>query len=313
MNRLISFRRLAPMACLLLLAVSCQEDIAVIPAPAPLPGGGGTPTPDAPIDPQYQPCLTPSDSLTLDVATWNLEFFPKNGTQTESAALDMLRNAQVDVVAVQEIDSWSRLESLAQKLGGWEVHIADVFGNQDLAFLYKPSEVEVLQAPFKIYPSENSAFPREPAVTRIRHRNGLEVVLVNIHLKCCGGGDNESRRREASRLLQEYMEATYPNDPAIVLGDWNDEIYEGGGRDVFDNFLQARSRYWFADEDVAKGSVSGWSYPSFPSHIDHLLITDELFDNFVECRTLRLNNCYSTYYRDLSDHRPVLLRLKKDE
>ncbi len=293
---------------------ACQEDIAVTPAPPQEETDEEDNNDDNQgIDEQYQACLSPLDSLTLDIVTWNLQFYPKSGAVTESHVFDIVKNSQVDIIGIQEIESWSAMNDLADELGGWEAVVTDVRGSQDLGFLYKTSEIEVLEAPVRIYPNNRTPFPREPVVMKVRHKpTGLETVLINIHLKCCGGSDNEARRIEASRLLKEYVDENYPNEAVIILGDWNDDIYETNGVNSFQNFMDDEANYRFADRSVAEGPISGWSYPSFPSHIDHLLITDELFDNFVSSKTLTVNECLNTYYSTVADHRPVVLRLEGD-
>jgi hypothetical protein len=70
--------------------------------------------------------------------------------------------------------------------------------------------------------------------------------------------------------------------------------------------------------DIAYGYASNWSYPSWPSHLDHILITDELFDEFENegslVETIHLeeyfNGGWSDYENYISDHRPVGLSLK---
>ena len=32
--------------------------------------------------------------------------------------------------------------------------------------------------------------------------------------------------------------------------------------------------------NIALGPSSNWSYPTWPSHLDHILISDEVFDEF---------------------------------
>ena len=74
------------------------------------------------------------------------------------------------------------------------------------------------------------------------------------------------------------------------------------------------------DMNIAAGSVSNWSFPTWPSHLDHILITNELFDEFENfgssIQTIKIEdyldggwNEYETY---ISDHRPVGLRLVFD-
>ena len=296
----------------LFLFPACQEDIAVVPDNPSNSDGSDDDSgqPDQGIDPQYQPCLNELDSQTLDILTWNIEFFPKQGNTTIDNVYDVIRNSQTDIVGIQEVDSRTAINDLAEDLVGWEVKTGNVTSNLDLAYLYKTSEIELLEGPSRIYPNNNYAFPREPVLVKVRHKHtGLEVLMINIHQKCCGGSDNEDRRREASELLKKYIDEEHPNTAVVVLGDFNDDIYESGPN-VFQNFMDDTDNYRFADRDVAQGPSSGWSYPSYPSHLDHLLITDELFDRFKASRTLTVNECLNTYYSTVSDHRPVMLRLE---
>ena len=52
--------------------------------------------------------------------------------------------------------------------------------------------------------------------------------------------------------------------------------------DDFENYL-------FTDMDIAQGNSNGWSYPSWPSHLDHILITNELFDNNPYVEVIRID------------------------
>ena len=38
----------------------------------------------------------------------------------------------------------------------------------------------------------------------------------------------------------------------------------------------------FVDLEIAYGSSTNWSYPTWPSHLDHICITNELFQDFEE-------------------------------
>jgi len=66
-----------------------------------------------------------------------------------------------------------------------------------------------------------------------------------------------------------------------------------------------------SNRQFAAGCQSNWSYPSWPSHIDHLLIANELPDNLIEVKTLRMNDCLSSYDPDISDHLPVISTFRK--
>jgi len=164
----------------------------------------------------------------------------------------------------------------------------------------------------ELFIGDSYAFPRPPVQIEVSHTNGLSVILINIHLKCCDGQENIWRRKDASEQLKEYIDTTYPNQEVILLGDYNDEISNNPDEDnVFYNFIEDDQNYLFTDMDIALGNSSGWSYPSWPSHIDHILVTDELFDNIIQSQTLSIDSCDSQYLYNISDHRPVILQLSE--
>ena len=72
---------------------------------------------------------------------------------------------------------------------------------------------------------------------------------------------------------------------------------------------------------IAEGDHSGWSFPSYPSHLDHIMITSRLFDGFEheDSRVLSFPvddvffDGWWEYERTVSDHRPVALRIAVTE
>lgn len=275
--------------------------------------GCSTNEPSAPIVPEpeesiYKDCLIPTAANSLEVVTWNLEHYPlSESTLTE--VKDIVLSLDADVISLQEISSLDVFETLVSELEGWQGSLA-VSGNLNVGFLYKTSEVELIDPLFEIYTDNSSPFPRAPAVIKIKHALG-DIHIIDIHLKCCGGEDNVARRMEASRLLKEYIDTTLPSEKVIIAGDFNDEIFsEDGTERTFDNFIVDSDNYLFADMDIAMGSPSGWSYPSWPSHIDHILITNEFFSHQISVETLNLKACNLTYNSKVSDHRPVIMKVE---
>ena len=108
------------------------------------------------------------------------------------------------------------------------------------------------------------------------------------------------------------------NESVILLGDFNDELMDPDSSNVFDIFIKDSENYMFVDMDIAYGSSINWSYPGWPSHLDHLLITNELFDEFEHSssaiQTIHIEDFFergwSDYEKYVSDHRPVGLNLK---
>ena len=97
-----------------------------------------------------------------------------------------------------------------------------------------------------------------------------------------------------------------------MLGDFND-ILTDVENNIFVPFLSDNNNFYFADYQIAISSNQNWSFPSWPSHIDHILITNELINNIVDTQTIlidfSLNGSFTTYNNYISDHRPVGIKL----
>lgn len=258
---------------------------------------------------QCTPALSTDE---LDIVTWNIENFPMQ-SGTIATVIDIIQEMGADIYAVQEIDEISAFNSVVSSLNGYEGVVTNVNGTIELGYIYKTSEITSFGTPKALFGGQTSPFPREPVEVDITHTNGLSVKLINIHLKCCSG--SEDRRTDASNRLKAYIDDNFPNDEVIILGDWNEDFDSGSS---FTNFLNDTENFIFADLPIYNGSGADYSFPctgaSFcPSHIDHILVTNELCDNLVATYTARLDDCVSNYLSQVSDHRPIMIQLKADD
>ncbi|HET9053399.1 MAG TPA: endonuclease/exonuclease/phosphatase family protein [Cyclobacteriaceae bacterium] len=296
--------------------IACQEEITPI---IQLNGGPGNPggnpggQPEncelpalTPVAGKYANCIPLLSAETFDVVTWNIEQFPKSGSATIALLAEMIPALDADIIAVQEIGTAANFNLLVASLPGWDGVLSG--GSLKTGYLYKTSEVSVSAVTYPL--SDDSAFPRKPMFITATHTSGLEVTLINLHLKCCDDGNSIPRRRDASEKLKAYIDANLSNKAVVMLGDYNEDITQPEGNNVFKNFVDDPANYRFADMLIAECGSANWSYPSWPSHLDHLLITNELFDKVKDTRVLRLNECEGQYYNAVSDHRPVLLQLE---
>jgi hypothetical protein len=195
-----------------------------------------------------------------------------------------------------------------------------------LAYVYNTNTVQV-NAKYEIYTSQPywNVFPRSPQVLELTFNNE-DYVIIDNHLKCCGDGvldlndtsDEENRRLRAVNLLKTYIDSIFSNDKVIVVGDWNDILTDPTSNNVFNSFLND-SDYLFVDFPIALGSSANFSFPTWPSHLDHILISDELFADFSKPNSMisciRIDDYMSSwnaYDNNISDHRPVGLKLEID-
>ncbi|WP_196887958.1 endonuclease/exonuclease/phosphatase family protein [Aureivirga sp. CE67] len=272
--------------------------------------------------------ITFGNDETFEVVTWNIEWFPKNGTTTINSVSQIIEALNVDVIGIQEVDDEVIFKEMIDNLPDYDYHIADEWSG-GLAYVYNTNTIEI-QSIYKIYDTSPfwKPFPRSPSVMELTF-NGEEIIVINNHFKCCGDGilnennvnDEENRRNEASSLLKEYIDNNFDSKRVIVIGDLNDILTDAPANNVFQMFIEDTSNYKFADMDIAMEDASVWSYPNWPSHLDHILITNEIFEEFEhpnsEIRTIRIDDYlsggFSEYDSKISDHRPVGLKLQIEE
>ncbi len=277
------------------------------------------------IDPPLVPTL---DSLffgtdsTFEIVTWNIENFPKLNMITADYVVQIIMAIDADVFALQEIESSNYFDYVVNELNeidslnAWEKYRANSAGyDMNIAYIYKSNFIEV-DSIYEIYQDDWYAFPRSPLIFELTYEE-LELVIIDNHLKAGGEPEDEDRREEASQKLQAFIDSTYSDVEVILVGDLNDDITEPEETNVFWNFISQPESYLFADMEIAEGSSSNWSYPGWPSHLDHILITNELFDEFSlpssVIKTLKIDNYleggWNEYEDNVSDHRPVGLKL----
>jgi hypothetical protein len=197
-----------------------------------------------------------------------------------------------------------------------------------LAYLYKTDVIEVNDT-YEIYTSSPywSPFPRSPIVFDLNYKDE-NFIIINNHLKCCGDGildlndpdDEETRRYLAANMLKGYVDDYLRYNKVFIIGDLNDDIAEESDNNVFQNILNDSENYLFADTELAHGSNADWSYPTWPSHLDHILITNELFEAFENVgsiiQTIKIDEYLADgwweYEQNVSDHRPVAVKLTLD-
>jgi endonuclease/exonuclease/phosphatase family metal-dependent hydrolase len=262
---------------------------------------------------------------TFEAVTWNIEWFPKNGSTTVDSVSKIIESLDVDLIGIQEVDDTVLFRQMIDSLPDYELFMDNVwFGG--LAYIYKTSTVKI-QSIYKIFDTAPywNAFPRSPLVVELSF-NGNTIIVINNHFKCCGNGlldignsaDEETRRYEASTLLKQYIDANFSSSRVIILGDLNDILTDIRSDNVFQMFLDDPTNYLFADLAIAQGSSTVWSFPGWPSHLDHILITNELITDFSnpssEIKTIMVDDYLAgglaEYDLNISDHRPLGLKIQ---
>ena len=271
-------------------------------------------------DENYNSISNFGSDTTFEVITWNVENFAKQDNVTVDSLVSFINLLNPDVICLQEIKSADYFQELVNRLENYSGHRENSAAyNLDLAVLYL-NDLDIISID-EIYTDDWWSFPRSPQVIQLLW-HGHEIILINNHYKANENdtNDDENRRISASQILDEYVVSNFPFKNVIILGDLNDDLTEPVNDNVFSTFISKTEEYLFVDMNIAAGIASNWSFPTWPSHLDHILITNELFEIFERSESIvqtfriedYMNGGWSKYELYISDHRPVGLKLVFD-
>lgn len=284
-------------ACVLALASACRD-------PLDDPDGGSDASHDTgPTGPR--------DGVS--VMTWNLQEFPL-AAGTISAVDEVLTELEPDLIAVQEIMDRDAFETLDEVLPEYDGILADDRGAfMVVGLLYRRATVNIGQVR-TLFADDGWAFPRPPLAVWLTVDDGggsasFNFVLVVVHLKAHQDAESEGRRRLACERLQEWIAGEVTDgteEDFVVVGDWNDQLDDPRGSNVFRDFLDHPDRYTFLT--MGPVEAGAYTYLPFESFIDHMLITNGALDEYGGgiTRVLALEHSRPDYRDVLSDHRPVI-------
>jgi len=260
---------------------------------------------------QY-PSLIIGGEPTLDLLTWNLERFPLNGDTTASFISSILDTLNMDIMVFQEIGSELAFSKIIEGSSKWKNIFSDE-GNYSLAAIYNSENIFILQHKKILTTNSYSFAGRAPQFIELLW-NGKRIIIINNHFKANDNDsfEDEERRLKASELIHNYITEYHEDDRVIILGDLNDELIDN--YNVFEPFNNT-SKYVFADYPLsATCGPDNWSYPTYPSHIDHILLSNEFFGYSYICNVQNIEYFYFSSFNDyeiyISDHRPVAIKIE---
>jgi exonuclease III len=254
------------------------------------------------------------DASTLELATWNIEYFPQTNSTVELVG-KIIEALDIDIYAIQEINDTTAFRDLLDQLPGYAGFFSQdsySWGYLKTGLIYKQSIVSVSQIR-QLFEDDWYAFTRPPLEAHIvaeKDGHHFDFVLIVMHLKAGNDGDDLDRRRQAAQKLKDYLDAqvaAYVENDYIVAGDWNDEIDDPPDANAFSVFLDDSLDYRFLTSSLV-GKFSSASYPRYGTLIDHILISQDVVAEYQggQIKTLRLDDEVSNYLNVVSDHRPVM-------
>ncbi len=252
----------------------------------------------------------PAPEGAFRVGTWNLQQFPRS-PRTIDAVTGLARELDFDLVGIQEITDRDAFDALATRLGFEAVVSFGSDGFSRVGFLYDPATVRVSEIE-QLFAGDEYGFPRSPvkALVEVLGQDGevrFDFVFVVVHLKAFGDPESRQRRAAAIVRLEGWMEERLrgPEQDILVVGDFNDLLTDSPATNVYTP-LADPTRFRFLTAMAA--AAGDYTYPSFESFIDHVLVTTDALDEYGAGTTevAHFERTEPAYFRDVSDHLPVL-------
>ncbi|MFT4734334.1 MAG: hypothetical protein ACI9K1_001290, partial [Arcticibacterium sp.] len=284
--------------------------------------------------------LNISKEYTFDIAAWNLEWFGSAGNgplddelQLENAS-KVLKETDADVYVLEEISNISSLNALVDRLDNYAgVCSPAVSGGgkpenaQRICFVYKRSTVKMVDIrpllaktlPISGYPNTFDRFwasGRLPALFVCDVSiDGVErrLHIVGIHARANRNNPDEreevyNMRKIDVQVLKDSLDRYFSLASIIMAGDFNDDVDEtvvsGLTESTYANFANDNKWGIPSGELSKKGEKS---FIGFDNVIDHIVISDELFESIIpEGTELLLPFVEIDEYPDnTSDHLPI--------
>ena len=269
-------------------------------------------------------------STTIEVVTWNIEHFPKAEFTSEYVKA-IIEGLDADIFMLQEIESSTKFGSMLDDMDNYNYIMQATRTNLNLVLIYNSDLINVKSSSELFIDDDHFFAGRPPLLTKLEwQKNGItkELTIINLHLKCCGDNsididnndDEEYRRVVACQMLHDYVSGSLNSENVIIVGDWNDAIQEVDSTNVFKIFINNPDNFKFVDMDIANSDASNWSWQGWNSswpaiHFDHILINNNLFDEFDNSSVVDIvkleeyfPNGVSEYDNNVSDHRPVYIK-----
>ena len=242
----------------------------------------------------------------LEVMTWNIKQFPI-ANNTINYVNEIISDMLPDIIAFQEINNSSAFNSLINSLPNYTF----INSGNGLALAVR-SEVLQINNYSTLFSGAGYEFAwRYPLLVELNWFCGIDAIslqIINIHLKAGGDSEDFNRRLNSSQYLSDYVNQNLDKN-IIILGDYNDEITDPQNSNSLWPLI-SNSNIEFATTSIANIDQYA-SFPSWPSFIDHIAVSSQLFDELddSQIQTIRLDDYtgYSFYQNYISDHRPVVL------
>ncbi len=288
------------------------------------------------------------DNNYLNMACWNVEWFghptlgPSDNALQATNIATVLNTINADLYQVVEVSDSVGFQNLVAGMSGYSCKCSSEYSRsnvdmdpygQRLCFVYKNSVFSnittmPLLTNFKYdttlvtnYPSSRSRFWASGRLPYLMTAN----VTINGQTRLMGfvaihGRANTSAspaqeiydmRKYDVEKLKDYLDATYPNLPFIMSGDFNDDLDETvafvpTNTSTFSSYINDPTNYNLFTLALSKAGAK--STVGFTDMIDHIIGSNELANAFVTARVGTPQTYITSYGTRTTDHYPVMAK-----
>jgi len=284
---------------------------------------------------------------TLSVVNWNIEWFgslqngPSNKNVQEQNVLKILRYLNADLYGLCEVVDTIRLKRVVDSLGSDYAFVVSSFASgapsfnspnwtsaQKLAFIYRKSVFSNIAARAMLNNGSsayyNFASGRLPYLFNANVSKGgkkRNIHFIMIHAKAGASASDFIRRKDGARELKDSLDPFYSGRPAIIMGDYNDElegsIVSGYSTSPYDvmvkDSIQSNANY-YRSVSLPLERAGMRSTITYTNVIDHQVINKRMDSMYVPfsaaIRTDIINAVPDFLSHNTTDHYPVFSRYK---
>ncbi len=275
---------------------------------------------------------TVATSRTLDITSWNLEWYgsadttlgPSDKPRQRRSIRQVMNKVGADLYALQEVTSDTAARLLADSIDGsyGVLYTYDIPSTQKMCYIYNKAVVTPVTSGLAVNGGAqawaNGRFPYRVTFDAVVDGKVKRYVCFNIHGKATDSATAEAdyqRRRTDAEAFHAYLVDFYSDSSLIFIGDFNDvltmSVVDSSKTSPYQVFVNDTARWFsptYAMEVKGLGSYIGFNR----TFIDHCFITTDLRPSWHRTYLESPQAYLSSYSSTVSDHLPVTTRLFVD-
>lgn len=251
---------------------------------------------------------------TLDVVTWNVEFFgapfasgPVDKDLQEANVKKILRYLDADLYGLLEVVDTMRLRRVVDSLGNTEYGFviapycsnnssgtgASWLNGQKQAFIYRKSVFSNITTRGMMRNSATAynnwatgRFPYMLSATATINGINKDMIFVLLHGKSGSTQNDYNKRLGASIELKDTLDIYYSSAPVYLIGDFNDalntSIYAGSSTSSYFPIVNdSTDSDHYKSITLPLGAAGQTSMINFPNVIDNHVISNEITPYYI--------------------------------